>query len=270
METKPRYEDVPMELLHEPDDAHRMEIDPEELHRLADSMAANGLHQAAAARGPRPDGSFEIIWGHRRLLAARLLRWPTLHCRIYPVETDPEWARLDENNVRADLSPLEEARQVRKVMDKCGSAAGTARYFRRSAAWVTARVELLAAPEDIQHAVHTGALSISVARCLATIDHEPYRRNLTEEAIRNGASASTAEIWKQHWLSEGPRLKANFETVETIMAKREAWRYYVPCGTCDEPTDFQQTTALRMCAECARAVLQLIDRAAAEAASHPS
>jgi endogenous inhibitor of DNA gyrase (YacG/DUF329 family) len=53
------------------------------------------------------------------------------------------------------------------------------------------------------------------------------------------------------------------------MARREAWKYYVPCGTCGEDVDFTQTTSLRMCAECARAVLQLIDKAAAEAAALP-
>lgn len=261
----PQYAELELSKLREPADAHRLEIDPDELHRLADSMAANGLHQAAAARGPLDDGTWEIIWGHRRLLAARLLRWPTLHCRLYPADTDPEWARLDENNIRADLSPLEEARQVARVRKQCGSDSATARYFRRSQTWVTARLELLGAPEDIQLAVHTGALTLGVARCLATIDHEPYRLNLIEEARRTGATAQTAELWKQHWLSDGPRLRANFDTVEQIVANRENWTYYVPCGTCNEPTDFNKTTSLRMCAECARAVLQLIDKAAEEA-----
>lgn len=267
--TEPQYASVELSKLREPTDAHRLEIDPDELHRLADSMAANGLHQAAAARGPLPDGTFEIIWGHRRLLAARLLRWDTLHCRLYPADTDPEWARLDENNIRADLSPLEEARQVARVKKQCHSDAATARYFRRSLTWVTARLDLIEAPEDIQLAVHTGKLSLGVARCLATIDHEPYRLNLIEEAHRNGATAHTAEIWKQHWLSDGPRIRANFTTVEEIVSRREAWVYYVPCGTCAEPTDFTKTTALRMCHECNDAVLQLIERATAEAAAAP-
>lgn len=265
--TEPRYADLELEYLREPTTAHRLEIDPDDLHRLADSMAANGLHQAAAARGPLADGTFEIVWGHRRLLAARLLRWPTLHCRLYPADSDPEWARLDENNIRADLSPLEEARQVLRVRKQSGSDSATARYFRRSAAWITARLELLEAPEDIQLAVHTGKLGLAVARCLATIDHDPYRKNLTEEAIRTGATAHTAEIWKQHWLSDGPRLRANFTTVEDIMARREAWKYYVPCGTCGDDVDFTKTTSLRMCPDCNAAVLQLIDQAANLAAA---
>ncbi len=263
----PRYADVPLNKLREPEHAHRLEIDPDELHRLADSMAANGLHQAAAARGPLPDGTFEIVWGHRRLLAARLLRWPNLHCRLYPVDSDPEWARLDENNVRTDLSPLEEARQVRIVRDRCGTDSGTARYFRRSIAWVTARLELLTTPEDIQAAVHAGVLSLGVARALAAVDDDSYRQNLIEEAHRTGATVHVVEVWKQHWLAEGPRLKANRAVVAEIIAKREDWKYYVPCSTCGEDTPFDRTRALRMCPECTTAVLALIDQAAKDAAA---
>lgn len=263
---KPQYADLPLDQLREPDGAHRIDIDPDELHRLADSMARNGLHQAVAARGPCDDGSWEIIWGHRRLLAARLLRWPTLHTRCYPKETDPTWARLDENNVRTDLTPLEEARQVAIVRERSGSDSATARYFQRSQTWVAARLELLRAPDDIQARVHTGELALGVALRLASIDDDAYRHNLTEEAIRTGATVSTAEIWKQHWLSEGPRLKANHAIVDGIMADRENWKYYVQCGTCGDDVDFTKTRQLRMCPECARVVLAMIDQAAAQAA----
>jgi len=261
----PQYADIPLEKLREPTHAHRLAIDPDELHRLADSMAANGLHQAAAARGPLDDGTFEIVWGHRRFLAARLLRWPNLHCRLYPRECDPEWARLDENNVRTDLSPLEEARQVSLVRTRCGTDSGTARYFRRSIAWVTARLELLDAPEDLQAAVHAGELALGVALRLAAIDDDAYRHNLIAEAQRTGATVPVVEIWKQHWLTEGPRLKANAAVVEQIMGDREQWKYYVPCGTCHQDTDFTITKSLRMCPDCCRVVLALIDQAAAEA-----
>lgn len=264
---EPEYANVPLERLREPTNAHRLELDPDELARLADSMAANGLHQAAAARGPQADGSYEIIWGHRRFLAARLLRWPTLHCRLYPSDCDPEWARLDENNIRTDLTPLEEARQVRTVRDKCGSDSATARYFRRSSAWVTARLELLSYPEDLQAAVHTGTLSLGVARELAVVDDDAYRLNLIGEAQRVGATQAVAAIWHQHWLTEGPRLKANHAVVEEIMARREEWKYYVPCGTCGEDTEFTKAKNLRMCPECESAVLQLIDQAARQAAT---
>lgn len=261
----PEYRELPLHQLREPNDPHRVSMDPDELNRLADSMASNGLHQAAAARGPLPDGSWEIIWGHRRLCAARLLRWPTLHCRIYPPETDPFIARLDENNVRADLSPLEEAHAVRTAFESCKTVSGTARYFRRSPGWVESRLELLTYPQDLQDAVHEGRLALAVAARLAAIDHEAYRLNLIAEAERTGATVATVEIWKQHWLTEGPRLAANFTTVEEIAARRSDFIYYVQCDTCGEPAPFTKTAALRMCSECHAAVLQLIDKAAAEA-----
>ena len=264
---EPRYADLPLAQLSEPTAPHRESMDPDELHRLADSMAANGLHQAAAARGPLPDGSYEIIWGHRRLIAARILNWTTLHCRIYPPETDPTHARLDENNIRADLSPLEEARQVAAVFESTKSLSSTARYFRRSTTWVDQRLELLTFPKDLQDAVHGGRVGLGVAARLAAIDDDACRLNYTQEAERTGATVSTVEIWKQHWISDGARLRANFHTVEEIAARRENYIHYVQCDTCKEPVNFTLTRALRMCPECEAVVLSLIDKAAAEAAA---
>lgn len=257
----PEYREIPLRQLREPSDPHRQEMDPDELHRLADSMASNGLHQAAAARGPLPDGTWEIIWGHRRLRAAQLLGWETLHCRIYPEETNPTLARLDENNIRADLTPFEEARQCRSVYDSCKSLSGTARYFRRSQTWVQQRLELLDFPKDLQEAVHNGRVGLGVASRLASIDHEAYRRNLTQEAERTGATIATVEIWKQHWVVDGARQAANYDTVEEIAARREQYIHYVPCDTCKEPVNFTTTRALRMCPDCDAAVLALIDEA---------
>lgn len=264
---EPRYAELPLAQLSEPSEPHRESMDPDELHRLADSMAANGLHQAAAARGPLADGTWEIIWGHRRLIAARILRWPTLHCRIYPADTDPLRARLDENNIRADLSPLEEARQVHNVFEAEKSLSATARYFRRSTTWVDQRLELLTYPKDLQDAVHSGRIGIGVAARLVAIDDDACRLNYTQEAERTGATIATVEVWKQHWISDGARLRANFHTVEEIAARREKYIHFVACDTCREPVDFTLTKALRMCIECEAAVLDLIDKAAAEAAT---
>ena len=201
------------------------------------------------------------------MTAARILNWPTLHCRIYPPDTNPLIARLDENNIRADLSPLEEAHQVHNVFESTKSLSSTARYFRRSTTWVDQRLELLTFPKDLQDAVHNGRVGLGVAARLAAIDDEACRLNYTQEAERNGATIATVEIWKQHWISDGARLRQNFHTVEEIAARREKYIHYVACDTCNDPVDFTLTKALRMCPDCEATVLSLIDKAAADAAT---
>ena len=76
------------DLIDEPPHRLRGEIDPERLGALADSIAAEGLHQAVGVCGPRADGRYVVGFGHRRLLAHRLLGRPTVRARVYPEGTD--------------------------------------------------------------------------------------------------------------------------------------------------------------------------------------
>lgn len=66
------------------------------------------------------------------------------------------------------------------------------------------RLALFDLPADMQDAVHRFKLPISVAHCLAQIDHAAYREYLTRDAIANGATVRTVSAWVQHYLAERP------------------------------------------------------------------
>jgi ParB/RepB/Spo0J family partition protein len=229
-------------------------------------MAAEGLHQPVGVRGPLADGTWEIIYGHRRLLAAQLLRWESIPAKLHPVDFDPLLAAVSENDNRESMTPLEEAEAVQRFVDRGEPDAAIARMFRRSPPWVAARRALLGYPEDIRTAVGAGAIKLGVAGALADIDHDDYRESLVKEAIRTGATTATAEIWRQHYLTDRERIISNHLVVEEIMSRREAWKIVVACDLCGTEHEYQDTRSLRVCVGCRNTLAQVMAEEAAQAA----
>jgi ParB family chromosome partitioning protein len=250
MDQGQNYQPIPVKLIREPSHRLRESIAPEALGELADSMAAEGLHQPIGVRGPLADGTYEVIFGHRRLLAAQLLEWATVPARLFDAGYDPLLAAVSENLQREQLTPVEEARAIQRFVERHEPDAAIARFFRRSLGWVKARRELLAMPADIQDAVQAGELRLGVAAALADIDHEAYRKSLIAEAARTGATAPMAELWRQHYLTDRQRIIGNGLVVEDILSRREAWKIMITCELCQQDRDYQDTRSVRVCSDC--------------------
>ncbi len=259
------YQPMPMVLIREP--AHRLRetIDAAALGELADSIAAEGLHQPIGVRGPDAEGAYEIVWGHRRYLAVRLLKWQRITARVFPASYDPLLAAISENLQRTDLTPIEEAHAIARFLERGEARVAIARLFRRSPAWIDARLDLLDLPADLQAAVQDRSIPVAVAHALRDVDYEPYRRDLLDEARRVGATATVAALWTQHYLADRERIVHNELAVSEIAARREAWKIMIACELCHEDYAFEHTRALRMCQDCLTAVLNLVEHAARQA-----
>jgi N6-adenosine-specific RNA methylase IME4 len=77
---------------------------------LVASMRECGQLQAIVVR-PCPDIGYWLIAGRHRLEAAKQLKWPSIRCTILEeMDADQaELAEIDENLIRADLTPAERA-----------------------------------------------------------------------------------------------------------------------------------------------------------------
>jgi len=245
-------ETIHLDLMDEPATPLRESIDNQALGDLADDMAVNNLLQPIGARGPSPAGRYECVWGHRRLLAARMLQWATIPARVCPWPTDPALARLAENMMRTDLNPREEAGAIRALRGRGQSITAIARILRRSVGWVEARIELLTWPVDVQDLVARGELTMSAARLLCEIDHENYRASLIAEVKRTGATAPVISVWLAHYQADRDRIIRNAETVEQIVGRREAYIVRFACECCGTEYDTRRSVLLRVCDSCAR------------------
>jgi ParB family chromosome partitioning protein len=88
------------------------------LQNLAQSMKEGGLNQPIGIR-LLPDGSAELLFGERRLRAAKLLGWTEIEAKVYPALRDQEAALkgVIENVQREDLSAIEQAQAYERLTE---------------------------------------------------------------------------------------------------------------------------------------------------------
>ena len=171
----------------------RHTFDPEHLEELAASIKAQGLIQPVVVRAISP-GRYELIAGERRWRAARqagLVEIPAL-VKVVPDQAVVAMA-LIENIQREDLSPLEEALALARLIDEFGlTHQQTADAVGRSRASVSNLLRLLELPDEIKRLLDERKLDMGHARALATV---PEKRAvaLAREAVENNWSVRELE-----------------------------------------------------------------------------
>lgn len=244
--------EIPLGDIDEPAAPLRSSFDPVELERLADDMARRGLLQPVGLVEGGRERLYEIVWGHRRFMAARVLGWATISARVFPAGTPVVEARIAENEIREDLNPVDQARYCRELLDGGLPVERIAGILRRSVEWIKARVELLDYPADVQEAVTRRRITLAVARELACIDYEPHRIELLDEAIRGGATSRVVATWRAAYQADRARIITNDISRDEILKRREELTVTVACEWCTTEHRIEHTRIVRLCAECTR------------------
>ena len=164
---------------------------------LADSLRAHGLLQPVVAR--RRGATYELIAGHRRLEAARLLGWTEIAAVVRDETDDQAYIlTLVENLQREDLTPKEEAAALEILVRERGwSTRQVGEAIGRSHMYVSKRLRVfddaaLAGP------VLAGALAVSTAEELLRAP-EPERASLVTRAVAEGWGQPEARAAVQAW-----------------------------------------------------------------------
>jgi ParB/RepB/Spo0J family partition protein len=181
------------------------------LQPLADDIAANGLMQIPQAR-PHPsiDGACELLFGHRRRDAWKLLheQHPTGEYASFPVllveATDREMSdrASAENGQRSELSIIEVAEDIRRRIDAFGlsQTEAAAPYPQiKSQGAISNALKLLRLPAEMQTAIARGDLPQRLARQLVAVA-EAYPAE-TLELAKNIMAAAPNE--REDILREG-------------------------------------------------------------------
>ncbi len=189
--------DVELHLVDEPYVPVRLVITDEEVNELAADLKVNGLLHPLGVR-PWKDGRFEVIYGHRRLLALRRLGWHKVPCRVYGPEDNVEAARLAENILRQDLNPADEALWLGRLYEQSGNdLEKTAALVRKSESYVEVRLLLLGGDPEILEQLRLGKINLGVAQTLNTIGNEMERRYYLKAATTSGCSVRQARLWAE-------------------------------------------------------------------------
>lgn len=148
----------------------RHTIDPEHLEELAASIRAQGLIQPVVVRAIGP-GRYELIAGERRWRAAQKAGLSEIPALVKVVADQAVVAMaLIENIQREDLSPLEEAQALARLIDEFGlTHQQAADAVGRSRAAVSNLLRLLDLPAEIKRLLDERKLDMGHARALATL-----------------------------------------------------------------------------------------------------
>jgi len=184
-----------LELLDIPGEVVRDMIDPEKVRELAESIRSQGLLQPILVR-PH-NGRFEIVVGHRRYLAHRLIGEAKIKAIIKEVSDDDLiFIRAVENIQREDLNPIEKGKVFLRLKEKFNlSDAAVGKRMGVSPSTVEFHLDLLKVPEEFQRAVAEKRISARAMVTLNRIDDDDFKRYYMTAAVENGATVEICEMW---------------------------------------------------------------------------
>lgn len=140
---------------------------------LAKNIKENGLQVPPTLRqlGDAP-GQYEIIAGHRRVAALRRNEETFVYADVRKDVTDDRAAvlQLIDNLQRQNLDPLDEARQMARIIGLGMSIKELATKAGRSQVVVRSRLRLLELPEEFHENLRAGALELGEAEIFAKAD----------------------------------------------------------------------------------------------------
>jgi ParB family chromosome partitioning protein len=148
----------------------RVDMHPESLQNLADSIREQGVVQPIVVRGIG-DGRYEIIAGERRWRAAQLAGLHEIPAVIRDVEDRAAIAiALIENIQRENLNPLEEARALKRLISEFEMThEQAAQAVGRSRVAVSNLLRLLDLEDAVKGMVERRELEMGHARALLAL-----------------------------------------------------------------------------------------------------
>ncbi len=186
---------ISLDLIDDPKLAMRGNFDDEKLSELMASMKELGLVEPVVLR---PVGDrYEVIAGHRRTRAARLLNWPNIEAKTIEADDATTLAmRLAENSDRADVNVVDEACFISEIILKYHyTVEQIAKAMRKSGHWIEVRLEIGTMPDYMQEHLRFGKYAIGAALWLNKIKNESTKKYYAFYAAINGVSITGAEKW---------------------------------------------------------------------------
>ena len=192
----------------------RTEFDKDSLIALAESIKEKGVLQPLLVR--QQCDEYEIIAGERRWRASQIAGLTEVPVVIKDFE-DKEVleAALVENLLREDLSAIEEAEALQRLMDEFShTQEALSKIVCKSRSHVANTLRLLSLPNEVKDMVKDGSLSAGHARSL--VGHENALA-LAKEVVAKGLNVRQVEdlvAAKKEPKSSKPRAEKNTDIAE--------------------------------------------------------
>lgn len=173
----------------------RKDFNHEEITGLAESIREHGLIQPIIVR-PMPNGmTYQIVAGERRWRACRILGLTDIPVIIRELD-DAEVSQiaLIENVQRSDLNPIEEAMAYKELISTYEmTQESIAKTMGKSRPYIANALRLLSMPENVQHQVKTGEITVGHAKALMSIADKSRINEALDKVLNDSLSVRQTE-----------------------------------------------------------------------------
>jgi ParB family chromosome partitioning protein len=186
LDTGPTISDLRLEDIRPDPDQPRKTFDEEALRELASSIEQHGLIQPIVVRkDPQSHGKFLITAGERRFRAAALLNHAVIPAIIRD-DANAAVVSIIENLQRVDLTPVEEANAVARLIEEQGLNQTTAaKLLGKNRQTINQLLKVHELPEAVRAEAANSAVSKSILIELAQINDARLQMKLWERAREN-------------------------------------------------------------------------------------
>lgn len=174
-------------------DQPRKSFDETQLSELSDSIKQNGVLQPILVR--KKGDMYEIVAGERRYQASKLAGLKEIPAIVRDVD-DAEVFQLAliENLQRSDLTPIEEARGYRQLLDTKGlTQEGLAKILSKSRSAIANTLRLMDLPQEVQDMMEEGQITAGHARAILAVPTEEGRIKLAQKVVAENLTVRQTE-----------------------------------------------------------------------------
>ena len=212
---------LPVDILQRGVYQPRIDMNPEALEELANSIRAQGVVQPIVVR-PIGGGRYEIIAGERRWRATQLAGLHEIPAVVRDVPDQAAMAMaLIENIQREELNPMEEAQALHRLIEEFGlTHQQTADAVGRSRASVSNLLRLLGLNEDVKRMLENGDLEMGHARAILALSGE-QQSEIARTVAGKGLSVRETERLVKRTLEGAKQGKAKEKKVDPDISRLE-------------------------------------------------
>jgi ParB family transcriptional regulator, chromosome partitioning protein len=226
---------LPVDLLQRGKYQPRIDMRPESLQELADSIKAQGVVQPIVVRPLEPEAGsagrrYEIIAGERRWRAAQLAGLHEIPALVRRVPDEAAIAMsLIENIQRENLNPLEEARALDRLITEFDMTHATAaEAVGRSRAAVSNLLRLLELTDEVKALVEQRQLEMGHARALLGLDNRRQQAEVAALVAKKQLSVRETEALVKRLVTQpaagagepAPRVDPNIRKLESELSEK--------------------------------------------------
>ena len=149
----------------------RDEPNQEHLKQLSQSLKEDGQWNPIIVR-PLPNGRYEVISGHYRLQAAKIVGLKEIEANVRDLsDEEADILSLKTNTLRLEMTPREEGKVLSKMMQLYGwNSNELAKRLNMDEKWVSRRLRVaLELNEEVAKALDSGTINFSIASVIGTV-----------------------------------------------------------------------------------------------------